>query len=729
MNSTYIFPVLLIPLLLSACGGGSGESATATTNNRAPIISGTSASSVDEGQSYSFTPVADDADGDSLSFSISNLPAWASFNSSSGTISGTPDFDSAGDYTNITISVSDGSVSTSLPPFTLSVVDVNRAPTITGQPPSTVLVGDLYRFTPAAVDEDGDSLDFSISNLPAWASFNTSSGLLSGAPGVGDVGTSTAITIRVSDGTQSVSLSGFSITVTASVASSAGNIFVDQLIGANYCADYDEALRSCGGGDKEAYKSLASAAAVASAGDVVELRSGSFSEQFSPQKSGNASSPITYRAYNNENVVITGSSLSPAIVLSNRSYLVIEGLEISNVQRWMYAINAHHNIIRNNQFSGANDSGGSSKTGLFFQEATYNMILDNVIDDSTQDNIALIKSDNNLVANNTVTNAAHTLWAIKCGNRNVIRNNYFYNPGQKIGEIYDCDDVGFNHEFFIRDATKFNLVENNVFAKTSSYYSPSGGNGIQYSAQNGIIRFNIFYENNVGVGMQYYSPEALYNYANRIYHNTFYDNMCGGVSTSDPSTSDYSDNLFVNNIFYKNHECGGVSPFQLVYRNGLGGFLLDTNNLSSGVVSDDVIGEWQGSGNTLAWYEANYPGLFANNRESDPQFIDESNYDFRLNSSSASVDSGRFLANTRSSGSGTTIPVDDAGFFYDGFGIEDEVGDLVRLEGGSETFRIVSVDYASNEITVDQPATWSAGQGISHDYIGLAPDLGAHESY
>ncbi len=702
-------------------------SITVTNNNRAPTISGSPGTSLDEGDAYSFTPTTSDADGDTLSYSISGQPAWAAFDTTSGRISGTPDFDSAGQYTNITISVTDGSATATLTPFTITVSDVNRAPSISGQPGTSVTTGSLYTFTPTAQDADGDSLSYSIANRPAWASFNTNSGQLSGTPDSGDVGSYPNIVISVSDGSVSSSLSAFSIAVTNTTPVVSGSIFVDPQIGGNYCNDYDAATRSCGSGDKEAYDSLAGAAAIASAGDIVEIRAGTYGEQLAPQNSGTASDPITFRSYNSENVVITGASLTPAIIISNRSHLIIEGLEIANVRRWMYALNAHHNTIRNNTFSGAIDSGGSSKTGLFFQEATYNRVLDNVIDDSTQDNIALINSDKNLVAGNTVTNANHTLWVIKCGNNNIIRDNYFHNSRQKIGEVYDCDDVGFDHEFFIYDATKHNVVEGNVFAKTSTYYSPSGGNGIQYAGQNGIIRFNVFYDNNVGIGMQYYSPEALYNTHNRIYHNTFHKNHCGGISTSNPSSPNYTDNLFVNNILSENVECSGTEPFQLMYRSGLEGLFFDHNNLTSGTIPDDVIGAWQGSGNTLAWFEANYPGFFSNNLELDPLFDDATNHVYSLQASSHMIDAGMFLTTTTSSGSGRVIPIADAGFFHDGFGIEGESGDSVQLEGTSSSLTIVGVDYTNNTITVSADTSWTNGQGISLSYNGNAPDIGASE--
>ena len=91
----------------------------------------------------------------------------------------------------------------------------NTAPTVTGQPGSSILAGQSYSFQPSASDADGDSLTFTATNLPSWASFSSTSGRLSGTPGAGDVGTYSGITITVSDGKATASVGPFTITVAA----------------------------------------------------------------------------------------------------------------------------------------------------------------------------------------------------------------------------------------------------------------------------------------------------------------------------------------------------------------------------------------------------------------------------------------------------------------------------------------------------------------------------------
>jgi hypothetical protein len=210
---------IVLALTVAACGSvgvSSGPNSSAsgitgpTTNptNSPPQISGAPPSSVIAGNSYSFTPTASDADGDTLAFAITNMPDWASFDAGTGRLTGTPPPASIGTYANISISVSDGQSTVSLPPFSISVV----APlTISGNPQTVVTVGSSYTFQPSTNAPSGTALIFAVANAPAWATFDTNTGTLSGTPT--QAGTFVNIVISVSDGTQTSALDAFSISV------------------------------------------------------------------------------------------------------------------------------------------------------------------------------------------------------------------------------------------------------------------------------------------------------------------------------------------------------------------------------------------------------------------------------------------------------------------------------------------------------------------------------------
>lgn len=94
----------------------------------------------------------------------------------------------------------------------------NTAPVIAGAPPSKVMAGAFYSFTPSATDADGDPLTFSVENLPPWAFFDETSGALSGTPQAADVRRYDDITIRVTDGKVAAALAPFSIDVVGTAA-------------------------------------------------------------------------------------------------------------------------------------------------------------------------------------------------------------------------------------------------------------------------------------------------------------------------------------------------------------------------------------------------------------------------------------------------------------------------------------------------------------------------------
>ena len=188
-----------------------------STTNRAPLISGTPTTSVVAGTAYTFRPTASDPDGNVLTFSILNRPAWASFSATDGTLTGTPLVANVGTFAGVTISVSDGQSAVALAAFSIVVTPPtgNTPPVISGAPMTSVAAGTAYAFVPTASDADGNTLTFSVMGMPGWASFNTSTGRLSGTPPTGTTGTFAGIVISVSDGAATASLPAFSITVTA----------------------------------------------------------------------------------------------------------------------------------------------------------------------------------------------------------------------------------------------------------------------------------------------------------------------------------------------------------------------------------------------------------------------------------------------------------------------------------------------------------------------------------
>jgi hypothetical protein len=118
-----------VPVVTTPPATSGSASATPAKTNSAPQISGTTVASLKSNETLSFKPSATDADGDQLSFQIQNKPTWATFNTITGQLSGTPTVANVGTFANIVISVSDGVATTAMPAFSISVVNavVNTA--------------------------------------------------------------------------------------------------------------------------------------------------------------------------------------------------------------------------------------------------------------------------------------------------------------------------------------------------------------------------------------------------------------------------------------------------------------------------------------------------------------------------------------------------------------------------------------------------------------------------
>ncbi len=208
--------VLSLGLALSACGGSDDKAVEIIEEilNSAPTISSIAVTTVESGTAYSYSLVAADADGDTLTMSAANLPAWLTFDSATGTLSGTPSDADAGD-TAVTLTVSDGTDDITQA-FTITVtlpVAVNNAPVITSTGVTTATVGEAYSYTLMATDADNDTLTMS-ATIPAalsWLTFDAATGILSGTPASGDIA-ATEITLTVNDGTED-SMQMFTITV------------------------------------------------------------------------------------------------------------------------------------------------------------------------------------------------------------------------------------------------------------------------------------------------------------------------------------------------------------------------------------------------------------------------------------------------------------------------------------------------------------------------------------
>ena len=260
--------------------------------------------------------------------------------------------------------------------------------------------------------------------------------------------------------------------------------------------------------------------------------------------------------------------------------------------------------------------------------------------------------------------------------------------------------------------------------------------------------------------------EAGFVTQNRIYHNVFRgydfgqvrispDNAMKRVANPPPMKNvpdfrnhsfdkpyAFEDNIFKNNAFtdgkivpHRNRiwlkKLAG-RPVQVILGGRLHVTYFNHNNFfARGPYSNELIYDQVSRENYPAcipkYFDAMY-GTFSDNTQKDPLFVDPNNHNFHLQPNSPMIDAGAFLTIVTSpSGSGDQITVEDAAYFYDGYNIPGEKGDLIRLEDTESVARIVDIDYDRNILKLSQSIVWRKGQGISLNYVGSRPDVGAFE--
>ncbi len=200
--------------------------ATDPDNNPPNVTLTCPGSILEDNETSAITWTATDSDGTVVTKNVSVNTGSAVLNTpnaENGTITYTPEanyFTGLNETVKITMTIQDDDNAYGIATCEFTITEVNDPPTISGTPATTIGAGSEYTFTPTAQDVDNDTLTFSIQNKPSWASFDTTTGTLSGTPSTANVGIYSNIIITVDDGRGgTASLTAFDIEVTISTSS------------------------------------------------------------------------------------------------------------------------------------------------------------------------------------------------------------------------------------------------------------------------------------------------------------------------------------------------------------------------------------------------------------------------------------------------------------------------------------------------------------------------------
>lgn len=155
--------------------------------NHPPILQPPGPLTVAETQPLSFTLVATDADlgapGDTLTYSLTGLPAHAAFNAATQKFSWTPGYRTAGTYP-LVARVTDAGGLFDQQTLSLVVTKTNAAPVLAGFVDCNCNIpeGQLFTFPILATDANGDALRYSSPDLPPGAAIDPTTGLFTWTP-------------------------------------------------------------------------------------------------------------------------------------------------------------------------------------------------------------------------------------------------------------------------------------------------------------------------------------------------------------------------------------------------------------------------------------------------------------------------------------------------------------------------------------------------------------------
>jgi hypothetical protein len=478
-------------------------------------------------------------------------------------------------------------------------------------------------------------------------------------------------------------------------------------------------------GSREApWRSIDRANEALEPGDTAVFLPGEYAGTIRPATSGTAGAPITYRSAEHRAARLIPVQSAEIIRLDGHEHITIEGFFIDGENRanWGLLSNSGHITI-----SGCEMRRNPRTMNVL--ACSQVRLLDNVFsaDRPRGDMLHLTDSTEILFEGNSTAHSGHCPLRVHRCNNVTVRANVFRN------------EWGRNYEFW-KSARM--LVERNIITRARDS-AGSGGASAKNLFDYGIYRQNLIFDNlghswnssgYIWTGSApdsplYRGPFRAVN--SRYYNNTVADNLglgwaFGGINTSA--------NVYQNNIFHRNDWTGG--HVHIDRREGITGDNRFNSNLFwSGAPGQALVRHareyW-----TIDEANRNTPTIgdfwseYFANVEGDPAFVDAENRDFRLRPESAAIDAGTALTWAVGSGTGPVLPVNDGVFFYDGFGIEGEEGDIIAIGSGDNTARIERVElrhYLPALLHLDREVTWENAMPVSLPWAGEAPDIGAWE--
>lgn len=464
------------------------------------------------------------------------------------------------------------------------------------------------------------------------------------------------------------------------------------------------------------WRTLSKASEALNPGDTLVLMPGEYEGNLKPKQSGRKDAPITIKAEERRTAKLVGPQVNKgnkfAIRLKAVNYIRVEGLHIqpnTAFGEWFSADSTHHVSVVDCLMEGS-----SGDTPFLVRDSHQFTLRESVL--CKHHGYNMVKFSNSthiLIEGNAISRAGHCplqFHPVGSDRYVVVRANVFHAAWSRNFEFFSIPDV---------------LFENNIITNAYNGGHSADSRG-KFLVNHGIFRFNRIFRNwDIPIGGCPYREDLFFKHV-RLYNNVFHDNCGQGFLIGGPTTWT-EDIIFQNNVFYNNDIFG--SSCQVKIAKGEERDIIFYNNTISGKYAGMPETIWFGVSpafNTVQ-AEKGHPEEFHGNLDVLPSFENSLQYDYTLKENSPLRDAGRPLSYAVGSGQGISLRVKDASFFYDGFGIESELGDLVAVGTPKQVARVIKLDREKNILTFDRHVTWSKGDPVSLPWVGSAPDIGVFE--
>lgn len=361
----------------------------------------------------------------------------------------------------------------------------------------------------------------------------------------------------------------------------AATLYIDGDLGSNCTGNYSVVDRSCSGEDGNAYNTISAGIGAASAGDIINIRSGTYNVSSSSNVNFSSDSvTTTIQAYNSEDVIITNSNVaSTTFNLGSNAkniifkdlhfigtpYYVITGWTNYSTDVWTATLPYSTTQVRFNTTNGSNaGSIAAVNAANEYYISGTTIYVYSVGDPSTTYTSPGINLADNF-SGGAIGNPSHTA----AGNLITVDNCQFedfshaaikgtYKWHVKNSRFYDTGTDGLDHHIYANGVQTLGnemIFEHNYFG-----YTPGSALNLYTAPAYVIVRYNVF-NGLSGSNRSFYGIIAAGTNL-KIYNNTFYGFGSGGGITLYKNTSQNNtikNNIFSNNTTDLNIDSGGAS--------------------------------------------------------------------------------------------------------------------------------------------------------------------------